>query len=902
MSDPAGSLEPAGPGRWIDGLLRIVLLIYPAAFRQRFADSMLDTFRERYLERPRGPMSCCVFCVRTLSNLIAQGLRERLQPSLTAHRCSKPTRESTMAAWISHIAQELRFSARALRRRPGAGLLAIITLALGIGASSTIFSVVNGVLLRPLPYPEPEGIISVVSNWTGPESGLGSMSYPDLADLASAAPSIESLVGVNSTSMTLTGMGDPRVLTVTRLTEGLMRTFRIAPHLGRDLRADEFGPKGPTVVVIGYGFWQSQFGGDPEVLGQTLTLSGRAYEVVGVAPPGFDVPSDRELWIPRRLDVEDCGRGCHTMAAVGRLVPGATLERVRVEVARIAADLSAAYPDTNINKGFLVRSLRDLIVGEVRPGLVLMLGAVALVVLIACANVANLLLAQAANRSGEIAIRTAIGADRGHLLAQVLVESSLLAFLGGVLGLGLTALSLTLMPAVVTGIPRIHGVTIDGNVMLFTLATVVTVTLLFGSAPAFAFLRASFKQGLARAGKGGESVARERFRGLLLAGEVALSALLLIGAGLLLRSFSALYAVDLGFESRDLVRFNTLLPGTDYEDLASVRAFYRELEERARALPGVEAAASAWGPPLGRSRATGDVRIEGRPEPSPDQAREASVQPVGPDWFETMGIGLVAGRGLEPRDDAGPKPVVVVNETFVRQHFPDEDPIGHHVELSVDLGYGTAGGRIVGVARDVRGRRLDRNPDPQVYVPHGLYGPNGLTVTVRRRAGAPSPLPALREIVAQLDPNVPMYRIETVEQVVSEQVAPTRFYLVLLLAFAALAALLAAIGLYGVVAYSVSRRRREIGLRAALGASRPGLLRMVLARAMTPAILGLALGLIAAWFGSRVLAATLFGVEARDPWIFGATSALLMLVSLLATVVPAWRASRIEPASALRID
>ena len=890
-----------GPGRRIEGFLRAVLRLYPAPFRRRFADSLFDTFDECYRERT-GTASRLTFCLRTFSDLILQGLRERARPSFVARRPLAARKESTMVAWASQLLHELRFALRALCRRSGAGLLATLTIALGIGASSTIFSVVNGVLLRPLPYPEPAGLISIASSWSGPEAGLGSMSYPDLVDLRSSAPTIESLVGVNSVSMTLTGQGKPRVLMVTRLTEGLMQTFRVAPHLGRDLRADEFGPSGPSVVVVSYGFWQSQLGGNPGVLGRVLTLNGVSYEVVGVASPGFEVPQECELWIPRRLDPEDCGRACHTMMALGRLAPGATLDQAQDEVARIAADLTSAYPVSNTNKAFLVRSLLDQVVGEVRPGLLMMLGAVALVVLIACANVANLLLTQAASRSREIAIRAAIGAGRRHLLTQVLVESSLLAISGGALGLALAALGVRLLPTVVAGIPRIHAVTIDGNVLLFTVVTVIGVTLLFGTAPAFAFLRSSVSNGLARAGDSGAPVARERFRAMLLTVEVALSALLLIGAGLLLRSFSALYAVDLGFETRGLVRFNTLLPAADYQDLASVRAFYRELEQRARALPGVEAVASGWSPPLGPSRATGDVRIEGRPKPPPGQAREVSVKPVGPGWFETMGIERLAGRTFEPGDDVGPERVVLINETFARQHFAGQDPIGQRLELNVELGYGTAAGRIVGVVRDVRGRRLETQPGAHVYVPHGLFGPNSLTVAVRLRPDAPSPLPALRQIVAQLDPNVPMYRIETVEQAVREQIAPTRFYLILSLVFAGLAAILAAVGLYGVVAYGVSRRRREIGLRAALGASRPGLLRMVLARGMKPAIFGLALGLIASWFGSRVLAATLFGVEARDPWTFGSTAALLIAVSLLATLAPAWRASRIEPATALRMD
>ena len=809
-----------------------------------------------------------------------------------------------MLTRLGVLAKEIRFALRSFRNRPGFTFMAVATLALGVGANTAIFSVVNGVLLEPLPYHEPEGLVSVVTVWTGHGAGLGSMSYPDLEDLERDAPSLESLVGVNTSSVTLTGMGAAEVMNVTRLTKGLMETFKIAPSLGRDIRAEEFGPDGPAVVVLSHSFWQARFGGSTDVLGKTIVMNDRSYEVVGVAAPGFDYPDRAELWVPRRLDPEGCGRGCHTMVGLGRLAPGATLEKAQAEIDQIGANLTAEFPDTNTNKRFLARSLQDQIVGDVKQGLLLLLGAVGLVVLIACANVANLLLVRASTRTGETAIRTAMGASRARLVGQALVECGALAVLGGLSGLLLAVSSLELLPKLVTGIPRIESIAIDGEVLLFALVTVVFITILFGAAPAFAVARIPIRSALGQAtpGGGGESPGRRRFRGLLVASEMALCAILLVAAGLLLRSFAALYTVDVGFETKNVVRFNVMLSSLRYDSLDKIRTFYRDLEQELGTLPGVEAVGSVWGPPLGRGHATGSVLVAGRPEPAPEDEREAAIHSVGPGWMQTMRIRLVRGRALTTPDDSAPVPVAVVNETFVRENFPDEDPIGKDVRVSVSLGFGSPTWRIVGVMGDVRSRGLDVEPEAEIYVPHGLYGPEDMSITLRTHEGAPPVLPAARALLRRSSADVPMYRVETVEEAVKRQVAPTRFYLLLIGIFATLAALLAAVGLYGVVAYSASRRSREIGLRLALGAPRKDIMRMLLVQGMAPAAVGLSLGLLTAFFGGHVMGAILFGVEPRDPWIFLATSLLLVVVAILATIVPAHRASRIDPAHALRFE
>jgi putative ABC transport system permease protein len=881
---------------------RVALRAYPSSFRRRFQDAMTDTFLEGLEEHRRaGAIPAIRFAIPAVVNVVTTGLRERSRPSVrdrSKSLGSESVRVPRMRQWPLDLAREVKLALRSFRKRPGFAVLAVSTLALGVGATTAILSVVEGVLLEPLPYPESERLVNVLSDWSGADARPGGLSYPDLVDLENETHSFESLVGTSASSMTLTGLGEPTMIEVTRLTRGLMGTFRVTPLLGRDIRADEFGKSGPAVAVVSRGFWQARFGASESAVGEKLLLDGVSYEIVGVAPRGFDFPAGAQIWIPFRLDLEGCGRGCHTMTGVGRLAPGLTLEEARSESLALAARLASGYPETNTNKGFLVQSLKDRMVGDVRHGLLLLLGAVGLVVLIACANVANLLLARGSTRAGEVAIRTAIGASRKRLVAQSLVESGTLAALGGASGLVVAAAALPAVPRLAPTLPRLESVGIDGTVLGLTLILLVLVTLLFGVAPAVALARTPVRAALAVAV---ESPGRRRFRNGLLAIETGIAALLLVGAGLLLKSFLALNAVDLGFEPHDLSRFTVTVPEVRYDSLEKVRLFFRELEARIRTLPEVESVGSVWSPPLSRVHATGNVLVSGRPKPTPEEEREASIHAIGPGFMETMKMRLVKGRALVASDDLGPDPVAIVNERFADAVFPGEDPIGRQVTMTVDVGYGSPTWRIVGVIRDVRSRSLGDEPEAEIYVPHGLYGPESMTVTVRTRNGD-SLIPAVRDIVRELDPDVPIYRIETVEQAVAREVAPTRFYVVLLGAFAALAAALAAVGIYGVVAYATARRTREIGLRLALGSGRHGVVALVVAQGMAPAAVGLAVGLVSAFAAARVMEAVLFHVEPRDPWIFVATGMLLSLVALAATIVPARRASRIDPSRALRVE
>jgi putative ABC transport system permease protein len=806
--------------------------------------------------------------------------------------------------FMDSVAYMLRSAARSLRLRPAFTAMVVLILALGIGANTAIFSVVNGVLLRPLAYADADALMTVLAT-RGGAGGRGSyMSHPDLADLAAESPSIERLTGFSETTATLTGMGEPALLAATRVSDGLLATFSLAPQLGRDVRADEFGANAAAVVLISDAFWRQYFGGRPDVIGQTLVLNGALYEIVGVAPAGFDFPAGTDLWYPRHIDPEGCGRDCHTWRTIGRLAPGATLAAAQAEADAIAANLAAAFPDSNFEKGFQLTSLRDETVGSVRVGLWVLLGAVGVVLLIACANVANLMLARAASRQGEVALRAALGASPRQLAGALLVESGLLALLGAAGGLLLARGGVVLLLRLSAGnLPRTEMIALDGTVLLFTLGLAVLVALLFGAAPALQLARLPLSISLGSAGRGSDLAAgSRRLRAALTAAEVALSVVLLVAAGLLLRTFFQLHAVDPGFETRHIVRFSLWLPEARYAELDHIRATFREIEANIAAIPGVEAVGSVYGAPMDVASTAGDVIVEGVEPPPPGRENGAAIRPMGPGYLETMRIPLLAGRLLQAADDAGSADVAVVNQAFVRENFPDRDPLGARVRVTVDQGFGSPYWTIVGVVGDVRSSALTVDPRPEVYVPHGRFGAGYLTLNVRTAAEARARVDAIRSEVRAVDPDLPLQRIETIDEVVQRAVAPTRFFLVGVSAFAGIATLLAAVGLYSVMAYLVSQRTREIGVRVALGADSSRIVRMVVGDGMRPAGLGLAVGLAIALAGTRLIESLLFGVAAWDPLTLLAVPATLGAVVITAIVLPALRASRVDPLRTLRSD
>jgi len=890
MTDP----RPPGAAR------RLLARRLPAGRGAELIDELDDEYRDRAAERGRlaAGLWYWIQVLRPSTTDLGRELWEVRTMKIGRHRVPGVAPKGL----LDILGAETRFAFRSLRQRPGFSALVVLTLGLGIGANTAIFTVVNGVLLSPLAYPEPDGLVAVGVG-PGQDGNLDFMSLPDVEDLEAQSPALGTLVAYDAGTTTLTGMGEPTLVRTGRVNKGLLATFELAPLLGRDIREDESGADAARVVVIGHAFWRDRFDASPDVLGRTVTLSDVAFEVIGVAPPGFDFPDGADLWYPRHIDPEGCGRDCHTWLAIGRLARGASVEGAQAEADAIAARLSDAYPVSNHEKTFGVRTLRDEMVGRARTGLWLLLGAGLAVLLIACANVANLILARAETRIGEAAVRSALGASRGRLVASMLSESALLAVLGGGCGLAVAAGGVSLLRRLSTGaVPRMETVTIDGIILLFALLLVAAVTLIFGLTPALRASRAAVATGIRQAGRGAAVGGGRRLRQALTVAETALAVVLLFGAGLMLRTFAQLYAVDPGFETDRILRFTLSLPDATYPDLGSIRTFYRTLEDRIASRPGVEAVGSIYGAPLSPQWTAGTTFVEGRPDPAPGQEIGALMRPIGPGYVETMRIPILRGRDLEPADDRSDVPVALVNQVFARELFGDEDPIGKRVRVTVDFGYGSPYMEIVGVVGDIRGMSLTDDPTPEVYAPQGQIGPGYMTVSVRSSLPPAGLLDAVRSEVRRLDANLPLRSVETVEDAIDRQTAPTRFMLVMVSAFAGLALLLAAVGLYGVMAYLVSRRLREMGVRVALGA-RPGeITRLVLVGGLGPAIAGLAIGVLVSLAGGRVVEGLLYGVGARDPWTLVAVPVLLLVVAVAAVLVPARRATRVDPVTVLRAE
>ncbi len=797
---------------------------------------------------------------------------------------------------------EARLAFRSLRQRPGFSTLVVLTLGLGIGANTGIFTVVSGVLLEPLAYPDPDGLV-VVGLGPDLEGPATSMSLPDIVDLEEGASSLTTLVGYSGSTATLTGMGDPTLLPVGRVERGLLSTFHLAPVLGRDIAPGESGAAAAAVAVIGYEFWRDHFRSSPDVLGETIVLNGASYEIVGVAPHGFDFPDHTQVWYPRQIDPDTCARSCHTWYTIGRLAAGATVPGTQVEADAIATRLSQAFPETNLDKTFEVRTLQDVVVGRARRGLWLLLGAGLAVLLIACANVANLVLARAEARRGEAAVRAALGATRGRLIASMLSESTLLAVLGGAFGLALALGGVVVLRRLSAGaVPRIEMVTIDTRVLLFTLGLVCGVTFLFGLSPALRASRMALATGMRRSGRGVTSGGGRGLRRILTMTETALAIVLLFGAGLMLRTFAEMHAVDPGFETRRILRFDLYLPEASYPDLESIRSFFRTLEGRIAAQPGVEAVGSIYGAPLGEGRSSGHVFVDGRPEPPPGQEIGAVLSSVGPGYVRTMRIPVIRGRDLTPADDRSGTPVSLVNQAFAHAVFGDADPIGERVRVTVNFGFGSPYWEIVGVVGDVRASSLTEEPVPEIYVPQGQDGPGFMTVNIRSSRPARGLIGVVRSEVRRLDATVPLRNVETVTDAVRRDTASTRFLLAMLGAFAGLALVLAAVGLYGVMAYLVSQRVQEVGVRVALGARPGAILSLLMRGGLGPAAAGVGIGLLLSLAGGQLVEGLLYGVEARDPVTLGAVPLVLLVVAVLAVLVPALRATRVDPASVLRAE
>ena len=795
--------------------------------------------------------------------------------------------------------QDLKFALRTLRKNPAFTLVAMLALALGIGANSAIFSVVDALVLRPLPFPEPQQLVSVTSG----REGRGPASLPDFKDWRAQSKTMAKLASWRDDNFILTGRKQPVLLNGISGSADLFAVARTAPLLGRTFGEGEDIPGKNHVAVISWSLWQKQFGGDKEAIGQTLTLDGEPYTVIGVMPREFRFPfgeMDIALWVPQPHGVDaDMGehRGAHYLNVTGRLAPGATLDQARAEMMTIQNRLAHEYPDFDSGRFIVVTPLAVSLLSDLRPALLVLLGAVAFVLLIACANVSNLLLARATVREREISIRLALGAGRGRVVRQLLTESVLLSLAGGALGLVIALWGVDALVALIPrDVPRPHDIALDGRVVGFTTTIAFATGLLFGLVPALHAVRSNVQQGLTGSGRS-VTHGHTRARGALLVGEIALAMLLLVGAGLLLRSFAHVLRVDPGFDPHDLLAVSVPLPDNRYQKDEQVRRFYTELKPRLESLPGVQGiVVSMPGMPYERSDIGLTFDLDDRPPAPPDAPFVAGWRSVNPDYFRTMGIRVLAGRTFEARDDdPNGEQVMIVNQTFARTYWPNGGALGRKAKAGINK---DSFRTIVGIVADVR-HDLTAAPRAQMYAPFGQRPLNGIYVGVR--AANPGSLAhAVNEAVLAVDPDQPVTETATMDQLMANSLGRRKITLTLLGIFAVLALVLAEVGIYGVMSYTVTQRTREIGIRMALGAQRAEVMRMVVGQGLRAGLLGVGIGLVGAFALTRVMASLLYGVSPTDPLTFAGIAVLLLLVATLASFLPARRATRVDPMIALR--
>jgi putative ABC transport system permease protein len=805
---------------------------------------------------------------------------------------------------MDHLKQDLHYAVRGLFKAPAFTLVAIVTLALGIGANSAIFSVVNGVLLKPLPYPEPARLVGVYHTTDGQRAV---MSGPNFTDIANRATTLENAAAISTGRMILTGEGEPTRLQIAEVSASLFSVLRVRPELGRPFNAGENTPGRTGVVILSHALWQERFGRDARVIGKRITLDGEPKEVIGVMPAGFSYPANRQAWLPIEYDGNFVTkqRGAWYLDVVARLKANVTPQQSAAEVETLGRQLAREYPDANAEIGMTTYPLLEAMVGDVRRAVLVLLGAVGFVLLIACANVANLLLARAAARETEMAVRTALGANRSRLVQQLLTESALLSLVGAGFGLLLAVWGVDLLTKLKpAGIPRLDNVRIDGMVVLFTIAIAIVTGILFGLAPAFSATR-GISNALKEGGRGAAGArARNRVRGMLVVVELALAVMLLAGAGLLLRSFMKLQTVDPGFKVDPALTFDLTLPDARYKEDERRLAFFDQLLPRLRALPGVQAASSVLGLPLSGLDLIISFEIKGRPPVPPAQQPAMQVRVATPDYFGTIGIPLRRGRFFTDDDTAGSPRVVLITESAARQFFPKEEPIGKTITLGWRRGPGTAraGGEVVGIVGDVKDAGLNEPNPPQIYLPYRQWPVGSMTVVLKTSVPPASLADAVRSEVYAVDSSLPVSNVNTLDAILAKSISQQRFYMLLLSIFAAVALALAAVGIFGVLSYAVSQRTREIGIRMALGAQGSTVIRLVVRQALLLVGSGVAAGLAFGLLLSQTMTKMLFAIAPTDPATYVTVSAVLAVVALLASYVPARRATRVDPIVALRSE
>lgn len=802
--------------------------------------------------------------------------------------------------------QDLRFGARMLLKRPGFTLAAVITLALGIGANTAIFSVVNAVLLRPLPYPDSDRLVMLSTNET--DGVLGNTGYTTFVDWSERSRAFEHLAVIRSWGGTLTGQGEPEVIEGLRVSANYFKLLGVSPALGRDFEIEEDRPVSRFVVIISQSLWQRHFNSDPQILGKQLTLSDQPFTIVGVMPRGFsdflaaNFYEPAEVWAPVGYDITQpfACRSCQHLKAIGRLKPDVSLEQGRIEMKTIMEVMSREHPKTYATSAISVARLQDQFVGAVRPALYLLLVAVGLVLLIACANIANLMLARASERAKELAIRATLGAGQWRIVRQLLIESLLLSVVGAGIGLLLAVWGTeTLIRISPAQILQLQSVNVDAWVLGFTLLMSLLTCLLFGLAPAWQAARQDAQLALKEGARGSSGKKQRRLRESFVVAQMMLALVLLVGAGLLIRSFIEVLDSTPGFETRNLLAMQVPATGAKYNEAERVIAFYTESLERIQALPGVEAAGIVSNLPFGGNMDMSAFHVEEKPLANPADAPSAERYGISPNYLRAMGIPLLHGRWFTEHDNSNVPLVVLVNNTAAQRIWPNEDPIGKRIRLGgIDDPLRT----IVGVVGDVHHYGLEIPPDLQAYVPHAQWASSYMQLVVRTGPEPGALAAPVRKAIHAIDPDIPVYKVSTMNQLISASVAQRRFTLLLIGVFATVALLMAAVGIYGVMSYIVAQRTQEIGIRLALGAQPGDVFRMIVGQGMMLALLGVGFGLVGAFALTRLMANMLFGVGPTDPVTFAGIAILLIGVSLVACYVPGRRATKVDPLVSLRYE
>lgn len=800
---------------------------------------------------------------------------------------------------VMEFGRDVSYAVRMLRRAPGFAIVAILTLALSIGATSAIFSVVDGVLLKSLPFTDAERLYRVRTLYPD-GTAYTALSAPDFESIREASRVFDRVEAYSATTFTWTGAGEPREVRAATVSRDLLGLLGLPVGVGRDFVPEEHAPGRGTAVVLDHGFWQREFGSDPSALGRTLSLSGRAYLVVGVMAPGPRLAADIDLYVPIEYGETFSastahGRRSEFLAVIGHARPGVSQAQIAQDLTHIGGELQTAFPDSNESLTFNALTVGELMIGEVRTPLLVLLGAVSLVLLVACVNVANLLLARASARQQELAVRAALGAGRGRLVRQLMTEALVLGLVGGAFGLVLAYVATrTLVAAQPADIPRLSEVHVNATVVSVTIAVSLLTSVWFGLLPALQAAGRRLTRALQEGGRGATGRAGHRVRAVLVVAELALAVVLLTGAGLLIRSFAEMMRVDPGFRTDQAMAFRVSLQGDAYANAAQIRGRVSEMEARVRALPGVTAVGSTSTLPLSGRGGLVDFAVEGAPPPPPNVNAEIGIVVVTPDYFRAIGAPLLRGRGLTQQDDDQAPRVAVVNAAAAAQWFPNQDPIGQRVRMS-----GTSYD-VVGIVGDILHEDPGERAMPQIFTSYLQRATRTMRVVVRAAADPIALAPAVRQAVRALDQNLAVTNLARLEELLASSMARPRFYTTLLTLFAGVALALAAIGIFGVMSYTVAQRTREISIRMALGATRGQVVGMIVGRAIALACVGLVAGVLAAVASGRIIQSQLFGISVIDPLTLGGVAVVLALSAALAGFLPARRAATLDPIDALR--